>query len=77
MANWFGPDVEAWRLLRVDRVKYALPAEGASALQEPFRAVTTGIGGVFMAGDHLENGSINGALSCGRRAAEAVLAEIG
>ena len=77
MANWFGPDVEAWRLLRVDRVKHALPAEGAPALQEPLRAVTTGIDGVFMAGDHLENGSINGALTCGRRAAEAVLAGIG
>lgn len=77
MTDWFGSAVEAWRLLRVDRVRHALPAEGAPALQEPFRSVTTGIDGVFMAGDHLENGSINGALSSGRRAAEAVLAEIG
>jgi predicted NAD/FAD-dependent oxidoreductase len=31
--------------------------------------------GLFVCGDHRDNGSINGALVSGRRAAEAVLAE--
>jgi predicted NAD/FAD-dependent oxidoreductase len=32
---------------------------------------------IFVCGDHRDNGSINGALVSGRRAAEAVLAALG
>jgi phytoene dehydrogenase-like protein len=74
MADWFGPEAEAWTHLRTDDIRRALPSEDAPALSTPEWSVVTGTPGVLLAGDYLDNGSINGALRSGRRAADALLA---
>jgi phytoene dehydrogenase-like protein len=73
--EWFGSAVDDWSHLRTDVIERALPSEDAPALEDPRRPVSSGIPGVFVAGDHLDNASINGALQSGRRAAEAVIAQ--
>jgi phytoene dehydrogenase-like protein len=76
LAAWFGPGVHAWRLLRTYRIARALPRQEPGWLEPPQRPVrlTTGL---YVAGDHRENASSHGALTSGRRAAEAVLADLG
>jgi phytoene dehydrogenase-like protein len=72
LRDWFGPDVEGWRLLRVDRIPWAQHAQPpGTPAQLPVRVRP----GVLVAGDGVENASIDGALRAGRRAAEAVLGE--
>lgn len=73
LREWFGSRVDDWRYLRTDFIKHALPSEDAPALAMPRRSVMTKADRVFVAGDHVDNASINGALESGRRAAEAVL----
>jgi phytoene dehydrogenase-like protein len=66
LRGWFGPEVDAWTLLRVDRIHHAQPR------------VVTAPGflrdGLYLAGDHTEQPSAHGALRSGRLAAEAILA---
>jgi hypothetical protein len=70
LRDWFGADVEGWRLLRVDRIPWAQHAQPpGTPAQLPVRVAP----GVLVAGDGVENASIDGALRAGRRAAEAVL----
>lgn len=66
--DWFGPDVNNWRLLRVYRIKKALPREFPADTQ---RANSNGM---VLCGDYTHDPSINGALLSGRRAAEVILA---
>ena len=73
LREWFGARVDDWRHIRTDVIEHALPNEDAPA---PRRPVTTRAAGVFVAGDHVDNASINGALESGRRAAEAVLSSL-
>jgi phytoene dehydrogenase-like protein len=71
LRGWFGGDVEGWRLLRVDRIPWAQHAQPpGTPAQRPVRVGP----GVLVAGDGVENASIDGALRAGRRAAETVLA---
>jgi phytoene dehydrogenase-like protein len=71
LRDWFGGDVEGWRLLRVDRIPWAQHAQPpGTPAQRPVRVGP----GVLVAGDGVENASIDGALRAGRRAAETVLA---
>ena len=74
LRGWFGEPVDAWRLLRVDRVPDALP--DLPSLEPPERTPRHR-GGVYVTGDWRRNASINGALVAGRHAAEAVLADLG
>jgi glycine/D-amino acid oxidase-like deaminating enzyme len=63
-----------WELLRVDEITDALPAF------PPGRALRSSValgGGLFVAGDHRDTPSQQGALVSGRRAAQAVLAHLG
>jgi hypothetical protein len=71
LARWFGEVVGGWRLLRIDRIRWAQHAQppGIPA-QLPVRVRP----GLVIRGDGVENASIDGALRAGRRAAEAVLA---
>jgi hypothetical protein len=73
LRSWFGGAVEGWRHLRSYRIPRALPAYpvGASP-QRPVRLAD----GLYACGDHREHPSLNGALASGRRAAEAVLADL-
>ena len=76
LGEWFGRDaVAAWRLLRVTRVPRSLPRRVLNEAQAA-RAVRVGPGR-YAAGDVAETPSINGALRSGRRAAEAVLQDLG
>jgi hypothetical protein len=63
-----------WQLVAVTPVAEALPAMPAP--HEFRRPVRLG-DGVYVAGDHRDSGSIQGAMVSGRRAAQAVLAELG
>jgi protoporphyrinogen oxidase len=75
LAAWFGNGtVNAWRLLRVARVPYALPRT-VPAPDKVADAVRLGPQ-LYGCGDYLETPSINGALRSGRRAAETLLADL-
>lgn len=73
---WYGGEVAAWRLLRVHRIAHAQPAQPPAVLDVPERPVRLD-GGAFVAGDHRDHASIHGALRSGRRAAVAVLRQLG
>lgn len=75
LAGWFGNVVNGWRLLRVYRIPHALPAQPVGWL-EPWQRPVQVRPGVFVCGDHIDNASIDGAMTSGRRAAEAVLAQL-
>lgn len=66
LRTWFGPAVDEWSLIRVDRIRHAQPAFTKTAgFLRP---------GLYLAGDHTQQASAHGALKSGRVAAEAILA---
>lgn len=73
LAGWFGRAAGGWHHLRSYALPHALPAYplGAS-LEQPPRLTAS----LYACGDHREHPSLNGALASGRRAAEAVLADL-
>lgn len=74
VGRWPGFEGAAhWRLLRMDRIRRALPNQSAGAL-EPAQRPVEGGRGLYVCGDHRDQASINGAMVSGRRAAEAALA---
>jgi phytoene dehydrogenase-like protein len=75
LSAWFGPDVVgSWELLRVDRIAHGQPR--ATVPFSPKRRVGLG-DGRYVAGDHRDTPSIQGALFSGRRCGEAVLGDLG
>ena len=76
LKGWFGEQVEQWTHLKTYRIAHALPETGSQGLAEPSRPLRLKAG-LFVCGDHRETPSIEGALVSGRRAAEAVLQDIG
>lgn len=76
MERWFGPGaMRRWRLLRTDRVIRALPRQHTQDLHS--RPSTEIDDGLFVAGDHVTDGSIDGAVRSGLLAAEGVVRTIG
>ena len=76
MRKWFGPAVDSWKMLGAYTLARALPQQRhAEWEQAPVRV--GGTGGVYMCGDYRETASIQGALASGRRAAEAVIKDLG
>ena len=71
LEGWYGGGVRDWRMLRLDRVRRALPIVGVDPSRPQLPA------GLHVAGDHLDMPSIHHAMLSGRQAAEAVLAEQG
>jgi phytoene dehydrogenase-like protein len=69
MRAWFGSQVDDWRLLRTDHIHHAQPSQGL-----PFhpRQRVRVADGLFVAGDHRDTSSTQGALFSGRRVAQAV-----
>ena len=72
LASLHRRDTDAWELLATYDIPRALPAMTAP---HPFRRPVR-CGGLFVAGDHRDTSSIQGALVSGRRAADAVLADV-
>ena len=70
----YGTSTSGWDLVRVHALPRALPAMPPPL--EPRRAVDLG-DGVFVTGDHRDLASQQGALTSGRRTADAVLARLG
>lgn len=66
--NWFGDQVDSWRILRHDRVKHALPSRRPLNLQ----SAITKHSQVFRCGDYLRHPSLQGAMESGEVAANAV-----
>ena len=75
MTNWFGPVARSWQYLRSYRIPHAQPQQFPGALEPSQRPVRIRPG-VYLCGDHRDNASIHGAMVSGRRAAEAVLADL-
>ena len=75
MKNWFGKVASTWQFLRGYYLTHAQPQQFPGALEPPQRPVRVRPG-VYVCGDHRDNASIQGAMASGRRAGEAVLADL-
>ena len=73
LSGWFGSEVAGWEELRVDRIAHGQPL--APPGFSPRRTVDLG-DGRFVAGDHRDTPSIQGALFSGHRCGEAVVARL-
>lgn len=74
LAWLYGVPTRNWELIAGYPIPYALPAMPVPfELQRPVRTEQ----GVYVAGDHRDTSSIQGALVSGRRAAQAVLKDLG
>lgn len=71
LRGWFGAVVDDWRLLRVYRIRNALPR-----IRTQTKPSMDNSAGVIICGDHMQDPSINGALLSGRKAAETVLSNV-
>jgi hypothetical protein len=74
MGELWGTDAATWQLLRRDDIPHALPAQTAPL--QTIRAPRVR-DGVYLAGDHRDTASIQGALVSGDRVARALLRELG
>ncbi len=75
LREWFGDVAARWRLLRTYAIPRALPDQSpptARVAERPVRLAS----GVYVAGDHADIASIQGAMASGRRAAQAVLRDL-
>jgi phytoene dehydrogenase-like protein len=75
MKNWYGKAASTWKMLRGYYLVHAQPQQFPGALEPPQRPVRVRPG-VYVCGDHRDNASIHGAMTSGRRAGEAVLADL-
>jgi hypothetical protein len=73
MMGWFGQAVERWRHLRTYLIDHAQPDQRPPF--HPKQEVRLGEHR-YVAGDHRDTASIQGALYSGRRTGEAVLADL-
>lgn len=72
-----GLDASRWPEVARYAIPHALPRQRAPfAVRKPV-ALQGDLKGIFIAGDHIDTASIQGALVSGRRAAKAVLAQMG
>ena len=72
LREWFGADVREWRYLRGFHIVRALPTQPASLCSSGTGRSTPELH-IEQCGDYLLHGSIEGALSSGRRTAERIL----
>lgn len=76
LKKWFGASVDDWRHLKTYVIAHALPDQTPPWLTPPSRPVQTELPNTYVCGDHRENASINGAMVSGRKAAEALTANL-
>lgn len=67
-------DMDAWRLLKVDRIRWAQFAQGVG-IWDKLPTVKTDIPGLVLSGEITESSSLQGAFVAGRKAAEEVTAD--
>ncbi len=73
MEVWFGATVKRWAHLRTYDIAYAQPDQShLEKLERPARVRK----GLYVCGDYVETASLNGAIHVGKRAAEAVIADM-
>ncbi|MET0402957.1 MAG: NAD(P)/FAD-dependent oxidoreductase, partial [Cystobacter sp.] len=72
LTEWFGAGVKGWRHLRTYELPHALPAQSPEDWDVAHRRVRLSPG-LYACGNYRENGSIDGAMASGRRAAETLL----
>jgi phytoene dehydrogenase-like protein len=75
LSGWFGDAVHRWRLIGSYVIPHALPEETVGVLNPPVRPARVA-DGLYRCGDYVASASIHGALLSGRRAAEAVIADL-
>jgi phytoene dehydrogenase-like protein len=75
LVDWFPEDASKWRYLKTYKIKHAQPDQTPPALVTMERPVKLRQG-VFICGDHRDTASIHGAMLSGRRAAEAIIADL-
>lgn len=75
LRGWFGAAVDGWRLLRVYRIPHSLPDMGVGKL-DPWQRPVRVRPGLYVCGDHRDQGSINGAMESGFRAAQATAEDL-
>lgn len=68
LREWFGPQVDAWRHLRTDRIPHALPEQAPAA-----KAPASPAPPLYLCGDHQTSASIEGAIISGQSTAKAIL----
>ena len=73
--QWFKGQAAKWQYLRGYAINDALPDQAAPLLESPQRSIKFRPG-IYVCGDHRDNGSINGALVSGRRAGETIVKDI-
>ncbi|HEY2784846.1 MAG TPA: NAD(P)/FAD-dependent oxidoreductase [Fimbriiglobus sp.] len=73
--NWLEPHVKDINLLRIYRIPNALPDMSVGKL-DPWRRPVRIRPGLYVCGDHRDQGGINGALESGFRAAQAVMEDL-
>ena len=68
LINWY-PSALEWRLLDIHQVNYALPDQKEVKLDVSIKKA----GGIWLAGDYLTNGSLNGAMRGGRQIGKKII----
>ena len=71
LKNWYGNQVNNWKIIKVYRINYALPNQ-KKVRNEVLNSELELDKNVFICGDHLMNGSINAAMKSGRLVAELI-----
>jgi hypothetical protein len=73
MEVWFGAQVKRWLHLRTYDIRYAQPDQSHLAQLERSARVREGL---YVCGDDVKTATLNGAIHAGKRAAEAVIADM-
>ena len=74
LRRWFGPEVDDWRLLQINRVPYGLPRLDLDVILRP--AADPQIRRLYHAGDRHQSPSLQAAMDTGIRAADAVARDL-
>lgn len=74
LGQWFGEDMASWKHLKTYKIPYALPDQDSVKHDISLEKIKLKEG-LYIAGDYLLNGSINGAMRSGRLAAEMIAEE--
>jgi predicted NAD/FAD-dependent oxidoreductase len=74
LKQWYGKQVDDWKLLKTYRINYALPKQD-KVDNEVSKTDLQISQNLFICGDHLMNGSINAAMKSGRLVAELITSQ--